>query len=53
MTVDERKELVNAARANLTERNQRRIIALIDGEYRNDPRAVRGVIWSYIEEEAN
>ncbi len=43
MTVEERIELVDAARANLNEENQRRIIALIDGPYRDTPAAVRGV----------
>ena len=47
----ERTELVAAARANLNEVNQRRDLALINGQYRDDPDAVRGAIWEYSEME--
>ena len=44
MTVEDRIELVDAALANLNEENQRRVIALIDGQYKDYPASVRGVI---------
>ncbi len=51
MTVDEITEFMSAARANLNEVNQRRILELIIGPYRDDPDAVRGAIWDYAEAE--
>ncbi len=51
MTVEERIELIDAARANLNVGNQRLIIAMIDGRCRDDPDAVRGAIWEYSEME--
>jgi len=50
MTERERLELKQAARANLSGRELDRTLILIDGEYRNDPDAVRGAIWEASEE---
>lgn len=51
MTAEERKELRGAAMANLSGAELDRVLNLIDGPYRDDPDAVRGAIWSYVEEQ--
>jgi len=48
---EERQELIEAARVNLSGTNLDKVLTLIDGDYRNDPEAVRGAIWELSEGE--
>lgn len=49
----ERQELREAARGNLSGADLSEVLRLIEGPYKDDPDAVRGAIWSFLEGDEN